>query len=277
MWSNFKEDCVKSNIIHKISSIIIYLLVVILVGIISFSLYISYEKKTPKIPPHNSISVSPFTGERIQLVQASTSFNYVKYKDNNLSDLYNIDCADIVYEYYNNKLNIKEYSAIFYDHEIKLHNSIESITPNYLSSNSVFNFMDILDVKKYKFSLPGDVIFLRYNNSLFSKFVYKDGQYVHYSSSINDRASISNKELTYSNVVIQFIDKNTVNPLKDIPFSIQGIGNGILFTAGGHKEIYWKNSKIFLKDCNEPFTLQRGQTFWIITDKNTNITLDNNK
>ena len=267
----------KSNIIHKISSIIIYLLIVILVGIIFFSLYSSYEKKTPKIPPHNSISVSPFTGERIQLVQASTSFNYVKYKSNDLSELYYIDCADIVYEYYNSKLNKKEYSAIFYNHQIKPHNTIESITPNYLSSSSVFNFMDILDVKKYNFSLPGDVIFLKYNNSLSSKLVYKDGQYIHYSSSINDRASISNKELTYSNVVIQFIDKNTVDPLKDIPFSIHGEGNGILFTAGGHKEIYWKDSNIFLKGCNEPFTLQRGQTFWIIADKNTSITLDNNK
>lgn len=267
----------KSNIIHKISSILIYLLIVILVGIISFSLYSSYEKKTPKTPPRNSISVSPFTGERIQLVQASTAYSYVKYRNNNLSDLYNIDCADIVYEYYNGKLEKKEYSAIFYNHEIKFHNTMESITPNYLSSDSVFNFMDILDIKKYNFSLPGDVIFLRYNNSLFSKFLYKDGQYIHFSSSINDRASISNKELAYSNVVIQFIDKNTVNPLKDIPFNIQGIGKGILFTAGGHKEIYWKDSKIFLEGCNEPFTLQRGQTFWVITDKNTDITLDNNK
>lgn len=267
----------KSNIIHKISSILIYLLIVILVGIISFSLYISYEKKTPKTPPHNSISVSPFTGERIQLVQASTSFNYVKYKNNNLSDLYNIDCADIVYEYYNSKLNKKEYSAIFYNYQIKFHNTIESITPSYLSSDFVFNFMDILDVKKYNFSLPGDVIFLKYNNSLFSKFVYNDGQYLHYSSSINDRASISNKELTYSNIVIQFIDENTVNPLKDIPFNIDETGKGILFTAGGHKKIYWKNSKIYFEGSNEPFTLQRGQTFWIITDKNTLLTLDNNK
>lgn len=268
----------KSNIIiHKISSIIIYLLIVILVGIISFSLYSSYEKKNPKIPPHNSISVSPFTGERIQLVQASTAFNYVKYENNNLSELYCVDCADIVYEYYNSKSNRKEYSAIFYNHDIKPHRTIESIIPNYLSSNSIFNFMDILDVKKYNFSLPGDVIFLKYNDSLSSKLVYKDGQYIHYSSSVADRASISNKELTYSNVVIQFIDKNTINPLKDIPFNIQGTGKGILFTAGGYKEIYWNNSKIFLKDCNEPFTLQRGQTFWIIADKNTNITLDNNK
>lgn len=158
--------------------------------------------------------------------------------------MYNIDCADIVYEYYNSKLNKKEYSAIFYNYEIKFHNTIESITPSYLSSDFVFNFMDILDVKKYNFSLAEDVIFLKYNDSLFSKFVYKDGQYLHYSSSINDRASISNKELTYSNIIIQFIDENTVNPLKDIPFNINGTGKGILFTAGGQKNILEKFKNI---------------------------------
>lgn len=268
----------KSNIIiHKISSIMIYLLIVMLVIIISFSLYSSYEKKNPKIPPHNSINVSPFTGERIQLVQASNSFNYVKYKNSNLSDLYYIDCADIVYEYYDNKLNKKEYSAIFYNHNIKPHSTIECITPNYLSSTSTLNFMDILDVKRYNFTSPGDIIVLKYSDSLSSTLIYKDGQYIHYSSSITDRAPISNRELTYSNVVIQFIDKTTINLLNDDPFNIQGIGKGLLFTAGAHKEIYWKDSKIFLKDCDEPLILQRGQTFWIIADKNTDIMLDNNK
>lgn len=261
--------------LHRISSFLIYLLTLILIFLISYSLYASYNKKNPKVPPRNSINVSPFTGQRIQPIASLNSFDYVSYNINNLTDLHFIEDADIVYEWFNPNLNKKEYSAIFYNKKINPTTSIETVGNINVTSMPKFNFVDNLDIAKYDFSSPCDVIFVGFNKWLSSSFIYKDGTYYHYSSNSKDTNTISNKDLCYTNVIIQFIDN--YNDISQIPFLATGTGKGLLFTAGGYKEICWKGSEIFLKDSDTALTLQKGNTFWIFSDKNSNITLNKSK
>ena len=229
--------------LHRISSFIIYLLILVLIILISYSLYMLYNKKYPKTPPRNSINVSPFTGQRIQPVNSLNNFNYVNYNKNTLTELNNIDDADIVYEWYNPNLNKKEYSAIFYDKTIKPTISMETLIKVPLTSMTKFNFMDSLDINKYDFNFTCDVIFLGFTNELSSSFIYKNGEYYHYSSNCKDKHVISNKDLSYTNVVIQFID--TYNDISEIPFLSTSTGKGLLFTSADIKRFIGRDPNIF--------------------------------
>ncbi|MGL5767170.1 MAG: hypothetical protein ACRCX8_16170, partial [Sarcina sp.] len=62
--------------------------------------------------------------------------------------------------------------------------------------------------------------------------------------------------LTFSNVVIQFIDSDNKNK-----------GEGILFTAGKNHNFAFENNNFTFKQDKKPLSLNKGNTIWIPLEK----------
>lgn len=253
----------------KLWNVIIYILIVILVILILYDLYkLTTRYNSDKIH-HNSINVSPITGQRIQPVTTSNTLLEVKYSNLKLKNLMNINDADIIYETYNEEKDVLRYSAVFYNKKVKIHDSIEVIKTMDLSNLPKFNFMDTVELPKYNFLSDCDTIFIKFSLNRNSSFTYNGEGYLHYSDTIIDKHFITNQPLIFSNVIVQFVN-STEESSKDV-FSYSGSGEGLLFCGGKVQPIYWNDNKFFLSDKTTPITLMRGNTYWIIATRNTEV------
>ncbi|GIM29930.1 hypothetical protein CPJCM30710_25960 [Clostridium polyendosporum] len=255
--------------VGKLWNIIIYVLIVILVILIFYDLYQLANRYNSNKIYHNSINVSPITGRRIQPVTTSNALLEVKYSNLKLKNLMNINDADIIYETYNKEKDVLRYSAVFYNKEFKIHDSMEVIKTIDLSNFPKFNFMDIVELPKYNFLSDCDTIFIKFSLNRNSSFTYNGEGYLHYSDTIIDKHFITNQPLIFSNVIVQFVNSNEESS-KDT-FSHSGSGEGFLFSGGKVQPIYWNNNNFFLSDKTTPITLMRGNTYWIIATNNTEV------
>lgn len=246
---------------------IIYILVIIFIIIVFYSFFKMIKYKINYIP-QNSINVSPLTGERIQDVYKENhlpvELTYVnKGNEENLCGLSN---ANIIYEYANNGEII--YKAIYYDKIPPKTSSSTKTNDISISSLPKLNFIDIVDLKKE--SENAEYIFVDLLKNMCSNFVYKDGLYYHFKNSKEDLDLYNNKQLSTSNIIVQFVDENITNVSKDI----EGSGKGLLFYGGKTMKIKWdKHSKpIRITDeKGEDVSLIRGNTWWILAPKNSSV------
>lgn len=248
---------------------LIYLLTFILIAFIATDFYKYISKNSNKTHPRNSISVSPLTGQRIQEVTTSNALLEVEYSSKRLKDLSYIDEADILYETYLRTTNTLMHRGVFYNKKIIPSNSIEAIKTLDLSSLPKLEFMDSLELNKYNFKTDCDTIFIEYSKTVSSSFTYNGEDYVHYTDSSVDKHPITNKPLAFSNVLVQYISKEPDEYKKNL--TVKGDGEGILFSKGKRQQVYWHDNSFFLEDKKTPLTLSKGNTFWIKTDKFTDV------
>ncbi|SHJ77699.1 hypothetical protein SAMN02745163_02574 [Clostridium cavendishii DSM 21758] len=244
---------------HKASSIIIYILILILIFLVGSTIYKSYNKKNPKVAPYNSIGVSPFTGESLKTVQANINFNYVQYINNNLSTLSFLNSADITYGFYNSSKDTLNYGAIYLNKHISKADDIYSI------SNIPLNYSPELAFDDYNLKNKNESnnLSIVFSNNCSLNFVFFDDHYI-----LLDNKNKKTK-LCYDNILVEFTDN--INDFKEYPYLITDKKEGLLCVANSNNKIYLENSNLFLTNNNKIAKLQKGNTLWIFTNKNIKI------
>lgn len=245
---------------------IAYTLFGILIFIILFNFFkIIYHKMT-YIPP-NSINVSPITGERIEPVYNSekTPVEVTYIYTENLKEASGLSDANIIYEYLDGSNSLVR-KAIFYDKVPKNNYPVNNIDNISLSSLPKFKFLDTLDVKDFPQSAK--YIFVNFNNDISSNFIFEDGLYYHFQNTFKNIDKESNKQISVSNIIVQYVDKKESYLSKDIT----GSGEGVLFCGGKIIKIKWNKDSNPIKITDEkgnPVSIIRGNTWWILL-KNDN-------
>lgn len=261
----------KNNNEDKLFNIIVYFVIGILIVFVSYNSYkilLNKNQRNKTTPPRNSINVSPITGEVVKDVNTSYNLLKVQYDISDITSLYGINDADIVIENYNPTSNSLSYNAVFYNKEIPLQDSIESISTISMDSLPEINFIDPPDLDSYKFNEDVDTIFIPYGDFINTSFIYQDGQYYHFSKNVKDIHKLSNSPLGFTNVLIEFHSNNNASK------------EGLLFAGGKLQRLRIDGNDIKMLNNNKEINLSllRGNTIWIkcpdfikIVTANTNV------
>lgn len=237
-----------NKLLSKIITIIIYFLTAFLICLILYNMFLLINRDSaPNEPPRNSIKVSPISGEEIHSVSNMNNIYKVKFKNFPIDKLSLISKASIIYDNYDESTNSNLYSALFLDENFKRDDSM--LTISNISTNDLPNitFVDNSSLKKYSYFKLIDSITITNSSDAYSNFFYYGGAYHHFSKSLEDTDSISNKPITYQNIVIDA--------------SSQKENTLYVYSCGMFRE-YSKTSKLFLS---------KGKTFWFTLNKNCSI------
>ncbi|WP_238884319.1 hypothetical protein [Clostridium sp. YIM B02551] len=241
---------------NKIISALGYIFILFFLAFLFYKYYATIfinGENNKSNPPNNSINVSPITGEVIQNVTSNAPLLQVTYDYNDISRLYKITSADIVIEEFLSESGSLIYKGIFYNKNISLNESISTISSISTNSLPTIKFLDPLELDKNLFSNKIDTIFISYTPQLNTSFIYKNGEYFHYSTNVQDVNRFSNTPITFKNVLVEFGDKSG------------DTHDGMLFSGGKLQKLKISGTKItMINDSKElPFSLLRGNTIWV--------------
>ena len=247
----------------------IYILVIILSGMICFIALRTMSLAKARIP-RNSVFVSPVTGERVTSVSTGIKpieVTYIPVKSS--TALNGISNAALIYEYID-KTGKPCYKALFHDKapgKSSSMTSIESTSDRHLPK---FNFIELKNLPK-DYIRPARSVFVNLGNTVFSNFLYENGQYYHYRDTFKDIDKAASKQVAVSNIIVQFIGEGIK---VDSPY-IEGSGKALLFSGGRVIDIKWdKNKNKPIKVVDEegkPISLLKGSTWWILTPENSSV------
>ncbi|MGL5347169.1 MAG: DUF3048 domain-containing protein [Peptostreptococcaceae bacterium] len=122
-------------------------------------------------------------------------------------------------------------------------------------------------------------ISINLNSSYNTSYTFKNGLY---TKSMDDELALdalTNKPLTFSNVVIQKTNITLQNDNTHLNVALVGEGEGYVFSNGRYINVLWKknstDSKTTLYDYEGKIVpLSEGKTIWHIVDNNTNLTFN---
>lgn len=247
--------------------------IISLLGMIAFAFVLLLLNKycwLNKLISNNEIYISTYTGNRLK---NNTSSNYLIATYLNESDqpeLKGLSDANMVFEYLgNNGRTI--YKAIFHD---KYPDKIYPIVDIKNSSRffiSEINFTDFIP-STIEPSQNINSIFITFNENTSSNFIYNNGMYYHFKDKIKDIDLNNNSQIAVSNIVVLLADKDFYN--EDFVYSKPCFGEGILFSDGKKSKLTWNltsNGIFEVFNNNKPISLVRGNTWWIIINKNCSI------
>ena len=181
-----------------------------------------------------------------------------------------INNADYIFEYVNSE-GLLAYDTIFYSKEPYKPRPISSSKKVSINDIPKFTFSNDLN-KIYSKNQKATYIFITMNDTIFSNFVYENGNYTHFKNTKTDIDALDYKPILVSNVIVQYTDnhKGLAN-LYEL-----GHGKGILFSGERAIDIEWENhgnSPIKIKDTRgNEVTLVEGKVWWIILNKNCHLT-----
>ncbi|MGL5150344.1 MAG: hypothetical protein ACRC7N_07220 [Clostridium sp.] len=187
----------KSFSITKIANYIIYLLFLILFFLLSYNIYILFNKLiSPKSPPKNSIRVSPLNGETLN-VDNYNQIIKVKYNNTDITKLPSITNSDIVFEEYNVNSYEKSYSALFNTNTFKLDDSMSLVT--YESASTIPQLKFVSKDNLLNFSNHHNNIILKFNsnNEITIKFT-------------NSKYNVENIPVDFDNIIIKSTTQNYI-------------------------------------------------------------------
>lgn len=232
-------------------------LIFMLVTLIIYILFTSYKLTSKPYLPRNALEVSPLTGKSLMSVNSDNIIYNVEYSTSNIFDLYRIYDNDIVYESYNKKTDSLHYKASSVKN-IGSHETVRHLESNNYIEFPNLSFINYSDMKKYNFENDESDVFIEYGPFTSTSFIYTRGQYKYINSVTQEDKHIdTNEPITFTNIIVQFIDNNSPD-----------VGDGFLFTGGKHKELTWNNTEFYFKDTKIPITLNRGNSIWIKLDIN---------
>jgi len=258
--------------VNKKFSIFIYFLCSVLVLVLSIFIYriithIRYDDLAHKI------TISKYTGERISNITSGSLAKIATFPNADSGpSITGLSNADIIFEFLSNTSGIT-YKAIFNEDEsknvsstIKLNNYSNLFTPT-------FNFSKNINSNETK-NNAATSIFINFNETSSSNFLYQDGEYSHYRGlGIDDDNNIP---VNISNVIIQFThgditnDENLTTP--------ENSGAGLLFCNGTTQSIKWNREKdAQMKVSNltgGSISLMPGPTWWVFVDSNSSVAYD---
>lgn len=232
--------------LNKIVTITIYFLTSILTILIFYNIILIFSKNfNSSQPPRNSIQVSPISGEKVYNVSNMNAIYKVSYKNVPLNKLPSLSKASIIYDTYNESTNSNSYSALFLGDNFTRDDSMLSISSILTAELPNITFIDSSKLKDYSYAKLIDSINLTNNHSSYSNFLYYNGEYHHFITSLEDKDTFSNKPITYQNIIID------ASRQKD---------NILYVYSGGLFRTYIKGDNLFLS---------KGKTYWCILDKNS--------
>ena len=203
-------------------------------------------------PPRNSIEVSPLSGKSITTASTNDTIYNIKYDNSNIFELYRIYDNEIVFEVYDDKADTLKYTASSI-HNIGSHPSIDYINNDEALNFPNFSFIDYNATNNYNFESSKSDVFLEYSDDIATSFVYTAGQYKYLNPVSQQSEHVdTGYGLTFSNILVQFIDENNSSK-----------GAGILFTGGTTQNILWEDKLFIFENNKKPLTLNKGNTIWI--------------
>ncbi len=236
--------------------------------------YISY-KRYYRVPQGNVIDVSPLTGEKIQPVLNNTPANEVIYSEiQNIEELHYLSTADIIYESYHEDFQLPVYKAIFFGNSPLKTDNIKSITNIPLNALAEFSFTPSPSSLPKCYDKNAELIFLEFNTKDSSSFVFEEGKYFHMRDKVKDIDRISNKPLSVSNVIIQYVKEEDGSQINKTLSS----GNAIICSGGKFTKATWSNNgdnpTKLLDLSGENIKLVNGQSWWITVKEGTAVIIN---
>lgn len=113
-----------------------------------------------------------------------------------------------------------------------------------------------------------------YNSSYKTSYKYSNDIFTKYINNEKQIDKSNNKDLTFSNIVIQKTTINTMDSKLHLDIKLLGSGDGYIFSHGKYIKVTWKrdsvNSRtIFYDSNNNEVPLSSGKTMWNIVDNST--------
>ena len=257
---------------NKKFSVLIYFLSAVLVLILSIFVYkiithISYDDLADKI------TISKYTGERISNINSGSLAKISTFPNvENGPSISGLSSADVIFEFLSNSSGIT-YKAIFNQDAAK--NVSSTIKLNNFSNLClpIFNFSKSIEASDTK-NNSATSIFVAFNETSSSNFLYRNGEYYHYRGlGIDNDNSIPVK---LSNVIVQFIQGNVISD--ENLTTPENYGTGLLFCSGTAQNIKWnreKDSQMEITDqSGSSISLMPGPTWWVLIDKNSSVSYD---
>lgn len=234
--------------LNKIVTITIYFLTSILTILIFYNIILIFSKNfNSSQAPRNSIQVSPISGEKIYTVSNMNEIYKVSYKNVPLNKLSSLSKASIVYDSYDESTNSNSYSALFLGNDFTRDDSMLAISSVLTAELPNITFINSSKLKDYSYVKLIDSINVTNNHSFYSNFFYYNGEYHHFIKSLEDKHTVSNKPITYQNIIIDASRQK----------------NNILYVyTGGLFRSYINSDTLFLS---------QGKTYWCILDKNSSL------
>ncbi|ATD53849.1 DUF3048 domain-containing protein [Clostridium chauvoei] len=118
---------------------------------------------------------------------------------------------------------------------------------------------------------------LNVNRFYNTSYIYDNGEYIKYMDGEVAIDALTDKPLSFANVVIQKTNIQLQADNNHIDIDLIGEGEGYIFSNGKYVNVLWKkedkNSKTTFYDYSgNVVPLSQGKTIWHILDKNSNIT-----
>lgn len=162
----------------------------------------------------------------------------------------------------------------------------------YTSSKNILKYIDDNNLKfEYKKNLyfnddyykniPNSVsvINITYNSSYKTSYKYSNDVFTKYINNEKQIDTSNNKDLTFSNIIIQKTAINITDSKLHLDIKLIGSGEGYIISQGKYIKVTWKrdseNSKTTFYDSNNnEIPLSSGKTMWNIVDNSTNIDIN---
>lgn len=235
---------------NEILSIIKYILAIILGILIIYTFFLYRRLNIGTFPPRNSLEVSPLSGQSLMAINNDGTIFNLKYNNSNIFELYKIYDSEIVYELFDEKTNSLSYKAATTTH-IGSHPSITYLDSNNSTNFPILSFINYSKNKEFDLENSSADIFLEYSEDTATSFIYTNGKYKYINSITQESEHVdTGYALTFSNVVVQFIDS-------------ENKGEGILFTAGKSQNFSFENNNFICNATKKPISLNTGNTIWI--------------
>jgi len=223
-----------------------------------------------RVPQGNVIDVSPLTGEKIQPVINNAPANEVTYYEiPNIEELHYLSSADIIYESYDEALELPVYKAVFFGEKNLKSPNIKTITNVPLNSIAELTFTSSPSSLPEYYNKEAQVIFVEFNTKDSSSFIFEDGKYFHIRDRVKDMDKISNKPLSVSNIIVQYIKENSSNTDDNQASS----GDAIICSGGKFTKGTWVSSgkapMKLLNSSGEIVQLVNGQSWWVKVKEGT--------
>ncbi|MGL4452893.1 MAG: DUF3048 C-terminal domain-containing protein [Sarcina sp.] len=229
-----------------------YLLFFILAILSVYLILLTQGLITRPYPPRNSLEVSPLSGNSITTQTSSDIIYNIKYEDSNIFELYKIYDNEIVFETYDATADILKYTASSI-YNIGSHPSISYLGTDDVNEFPNLSFINYSNKNNYKFENSNSDVFIEYSDDVATSFVYTSGLYKYINSVSQQSEHVDTGHgLTFSNIIVQFIDDNN-----------KAEGTGIVFSGGISQKIVWKHNLFMFEKDNSPLTLNQGKSIWI--------------
>lgn len=117
------------------------------------------------------------------------------------------------------------------------------------------------------------------NNNYSTSYNYRNGYYYKFMDSKEAIDKSNNKQLSFSNVIIQKTDIKLSTDKLHLDIRLSGEGDGFLLSKGKIINIHWKKTSdgshtAICDSSNNPIPLSPGKTIWHIIDSKTKIDMN---